>query len=76
MDLICRKFGIVILVVTTFNVRIGYAFVSCHGEKTSGTTYYVLKKYNSTCWWQAVTPRHDYDDEFEKACEMYVNRYI
>ena len=76
MDLICRRFGIVILVVSTFNVGIGYAFVSYHGEKKRGITYYVVKKYNTTKWWEAVTPRQDYEDEFGKACEMYINRYV
>ena len=76
VDLICRRFGIVILVVTSFNVGIGYAFVSYHGEKKRGITYYVVKKYGTALWWEAVTPRLDYLHEFGIACEMYINRYV
>ena len=44
--------------VTTFDVGFGYAFLTYHGE---------MKKYNVTVWWEVVTLREDYEDEFRKS---------
>ena len=57
MNLICNRMGLVILVVATLAVALGYTFESYHGEKKRGVTYFVLKKDNASLWWELVKGR-------------------